>query len=156
MNEANPPATRTEDLDVEGIKQLIPHRHPFLLLDRVVDIVLGESAIGIKNVTVNEPQFQGHFPDQPIMPGVLIIEIMAQTAAVLAIATLGPQAERKPVYFMAIDNARFRRPVVPGDQLRIKVTKQQKKMSIWKFSGEATVEGTVVAQATMSARIMDA
>jgi 3-hydroxyacyl-[acyl-carrier-protein] dehydratase len=156
MNEAIVPATHAADLDVEGISRLIPHRHPFLLLDRVVEIVLGESAVGIKNVTVNEPQFQGHFPDQPIMPGVLIIEIMAQTAAVLAIASMGPNAKRKPVYFMAIEQARFRRPVVPGDQLRVKVTKQHKKLSIWKFTGEATVDGTIVAQATMSARVMDA
>jgi 3-hydroxyacyl-[acyl-carrier-protein] dehydratase len=154
MNEATQPATTTGDLAVEDIKRLIPHRHPFLLLDRVIDIVLGESAVGIKNVTINEPHFEGHFPDQPIMPGVLIIEIMAQTAAVLAIASMGPHAERKPVYFMAIDQARFRRPVVPGDQLRVKVAKQQKKLSIWKFTGEATVDGTVVAQATMSARVM--
>jgi 3-hydroxyacyl-[acyl-carrier-protein] dehydratase len=156
MNEAIAPATHAADLDVEGISRLIPHRHPFLLLDRVVEIVLGESAVGIKNVTVNEPQFQGHFPNQPIMPGVLIIEIMAQTAAVLAIASMGPNAKRKPVYFMAIEQARFRRPVVPGDQLRVKVTKQHKKLSIWKFTGEATVDGTIVAQATMSARVMDA
>jgi 3-hydroxyacyl-[acyl-carrier-protein] dehydratase len=156
MNEAISPANRLEDLDVDGIKQLIPHRHPFLLLDRVVDIRLGESAVGIKNVTVNEPQFQGHFPDQPIMPGVLIIEIMAQTAAVLAVASMGPASKGKPVYFMAIDHARFRRPVVPGDQLRVKVTKLLKKLSIWKFEGEATVDGTIVTQAVMSARIMDA
>lgn len=156
MNEAIQPADRLEDLDLEGIKRLIPHRHPFLLLDRVVGIVLGVSAIGIKNVTVNEPHFQGHFPDQPIMPGVLIIEVMAQTAAVLAVASMGPTAKGKPVYFMAIDQARFRRPVVPGDQLQVKVTKLHKKLSIWKFSGEATVDNTIVAQATMSARIMDA
>jgi 3-hydroxyacyl-[acyl-carrier-protein] dehydratase len=156
MNEAIQPAPRLEELDVAGIKRLIPHRHPFLLLDRVVDIVPGDSAVGIKNVTLNEPQFQGHFPEQPIMPGVLIIEIMAQTAAVLAVASMGPDAKGKPVYFMAIEQARFRRPVVPGDRLRVKVTKLHKKLSIWKFSGEATVEGTVVAQATMSARIMDA
>jgi 3-hydroxyacyl-[acyl-carrier-protein] dehydratase len=152
MNDATEPATRMEDLDVEGIRRLIPHRHPFLLLDRVIDIRLGESAVGIKNVTINEPQFQGHFPDQPIMPGVLIIEIMAQTAAVLAVASMGPAAKGKPVYFMAIEQARFRRPVVPGDQ----VSKLHKKLSIWKFAGEATVDGTIVAQATMSARIMDA
>jgi 3-hydroxyacyl-[acyl-carrier-protein] dehydratase len=156
MNEAIEPATRLEDLDVEGIKRLIPHRHPFLLLDRVIDIRLGEGAIGIKNVTVNEPQFQGHFPDQPIMPGVLIIEVMAQTAAVLAVASMGPNAKGKPVYFMAIEQARFRRPVVPGDQLQVKVSKLHKKLNIWKFAGEATVDGTIVAQATMSARIMDA
>ncbi|MEM7024625.1 MAG: 3-hydroxyacyl-ACP dehydratase FabZ [Pseudomonadota bacterium] len=156
MNEAIQPASRLEDLDIDGIKALIPHRHPFLLLDRVVDIVLGETAVGLKNITINEPQFQGHFPDQPIMPGVLIIEIMAQTAACLAVATVGPAAKGKPVYFMAIDQARFRRPVVPGDQLRVKVTKIHKKLSIWKFLGEATVDGAVVAQATMSARIMDA
>jgi 3-hydroxyacyl-[acyl-carrier-protein] dehydratase len=156
MNEAIAPVTPIPDLDVEGICRLIPHRHPFLLLDRVVEIVLGESAVGIKNVTVNEPQFQGHFPEQPIMPGVLIIEIMAQTAAVLAIASMGPNAKRKPVYFMAIEQARFRPPVGPGDQKRVKVNNQHKKLSIWKFTGEATVDGTIVAQATMSARVMDA
>jgi 3-hydroxyacyl-[acyl-carrier-protein] dehydratase len=155
MNEAIEPADCLEDLDLEGIKRLIPHRHPFLLLDRVIEIVLGVSAIGIKNVTINEPHFQGHFPDQPIMPGVLIIEVMAQTAAVLAVASMGSNAKGKPVYFMAIDQARFRRPVVPGDQLQVKVTKLHKKLSIWKFSGEATVDGTIVAEATMSARIMD-
>jgi 3-hydroxyacyl-[acyl-carrier-protein] dehydratase len=156
MNEAIEPATRLEDLDIEGIKRLIPHRPPFLLLDRVIDIRLGESAVGIKNVTINEPQFEGHFPDQPIMPGVLIIEVMAQTAAVLAVASMGPSATGKPVYFMAIEQARFRRPVVPGDQLQVKVSKLHKKLSIWKFAGEATVDGAIVAQATMSARIMDA
>jgi len=156
MNEAIEPAARMEDLDVEAIKRLIPHRPPFLLLDRVTDIWLGESAVGIKNVTINEPQFEGHFPDQPIMPGVLIIEVMAQTAAVLAVASMGPTAKGKPVYFMGIEHARFRRPVVPGDRLRVKVSRLHKKLSIWKFAGEATVDGTIVAQATMSARIMDA
>jgi len=156
MNEAIESAARMEDLDVEAIKALIPHRPPFLLLDRVTDICLGESAVGIKNVTINEPQFEGHFPDQPIMPGVLIIEVMAQTAAVLAVASMGPAAKGKPVYFMGIEQARFRRPVVPGDRLRVKVSRLHKKLSIWKFAGEATVDGTIVAQATMSARIMDA
>jgi 3-hydroxyacyl-[acyl-carrier-protein] dehydratase len=156
MNEAIAPATHAPDLDVEGISRLIPHRHPFLLLDRVVEIVLGESAVGIKNVTVNEPQFQGHFPDQPIMPGVLIIEIMAQTAAVGAVASMGPNAKRPPVDLKAIEKAPVRRPVVAGGQLPGRVTKQHKKLSNWKFTGEATVDGTIVAQATMSARVMDA
>jgi len=142
-------------LDVERIMKMIPHRYPFLMIDRVVDAIAGVSAIGIKNVTINEPFFQGHFPQRPVMPGVLIIEAMAQTAAVLVVHTLGPNAEGKLVYFMTIDSARFRRPVTPGDTLRIHVRKERNRGPVWKFSAEAKVDGTLVAEATYAAMIMD-
>ena len=144
-----------DDLDIDAIKRMIPHRYPFLMIDRVVEIVAETSAVGIKNVTGNEPHFEGHFPDRAIMPGVLIIEAMAQTAAALVVASIGPAAEGKLVYFMTIDQARFRRPVLPGDQLRIKVIKQHKKLSVWKFAGQATVGDLLAAEAIISAKIMD-
>jgi len=146
---------KSKSLDIERIKQMIPHRYPFLMIDRVDEVVSNESAVGIKNVTVNEYFFQGHFPSQPVVPGVLIIEAMAQTAAVLVVETLGSEAEGKLVYFMTIDNARFRRPVGPGDQLRVHVQKQQNRRNVWKFKGEAKVDGTLVAEATYAAMIMD-
>ena len=142
-------------VDVRRIVQMIPHRYPMLLVDRVVDLRLGESAVGIKNVTINEPFFQGHFPGAPVMPGVLIIESMAQTAAVLVVATMGPEAEGKLVYFMSIDGARFRRPVVPGDRIEVRVQKKQARQSVWKFSGKAIVDGNVAAEATFAAMIRD-
>src|SRR3954447_26626827 len=142
-------------VDIEQIMRDIPHRYPFLLLDRVVELVRNQSAIGIKNVSVNEPFFAGHFPNHPVMPGVLIIESMAQTAAVLVVETLGPESAGKVVYFMTIEAAKFRRPVVPGDQLRIHVTKVRSRGNVWKFNGVARVEGTDVAEATFSAMIMD-
>jgi len=152
---ARPAALRIETIDVQRIMQAIPHRYPFLLIDRIDDIVLDESAVGVKNVSINEPFFQGHFPSHPVMPGVLIIEAMAQTAAVLVVETLGPDAAGQLVYFMLIENAKFRRPVVPGDQLRIHVRKQRRRANVWKFSAEAKVEGQVVAEATYAAMIMD-
>lgn len=155
MNEAIETGGRLADLDVDAIKRLIPHRYPFLMIDRVENMHAETSAVGIKNVTVNEPYFDGHFPDRPIMPGVLIIEAMAQTAAALVVAGLGPGAAGKPVYFMTIESARFRRPVVPGDQLRIRVVKQQKKLSVWKFAGHVTVDDQLVAEAVISAKIVD-
>ena len=142
-------------VDVEGIMQMIPHRYPFLLVDRVVDIVPDRSAVGIKNVTINEAFFQGHFPRNPVMPGVLIVEAMAQTAAVLVVRTLGEGAAGKLVYFMTIENARFRKPVTPGDQLRIHVTKDRSRGNVWKFNGEAKVDGRLVAEATYAAMLMD-
>jgi len=145
---------RTDMLDVAGIMRAIPHRYPFLMIDRVVDLVLNESAIGIKNVSINENFFTGHFPAHPVMPGVLIIEAMAQTAAVLVVETLGTDAAGKVVYFMSIEGAKFRRPVVPGDQLRIHVTKQRQRGTVWRFSGEAKVDGVTVAEATYTAMIM--
>lgn len=155
MNDAAPAGAPLEDLDSEAINRMIPHRYPFLMIDRVVEIFADTSAVGIKSVTINEPFFQGHFPGHPIMPGVLIVEAMAQTAAVLVVATIGSDAEGKLVYFMTIDQARFRRPVVPGDQLRIKVVKQQKKLSVWKFIGQASIDSKVAAEAVISAKIMD-
>jgi 3-hydroxyacyl-[acyl-carrier-protein] dehydratase len=142
-------------IDIERIMQMIPHRYPFLMIDRVVEVVPDATAVGIKNVSINEPYFQGHFPQRPVMPGVLIIEAMAQTAAVLVVHTLGLNAEGKLVYFMSVDNARFRRPVMPGDQLRIHVSKERSRGNVWKFSGEAKVNGTLVAEATYAAMIMD-
>jgi len=142
-------------IDANRIREMIPHRYPFLMVDRVVDVHLNESAVGVKNVTCNEPHFLGHFPSMAVMPGVLVIEAMAQTAGVLVVATLGPEAEGKLVYFMGIDNARFRKPVVPGDQLLLHVTKERHRGNVWKFSGRATVKDTVVADATYSAMILN-
>jgi 3-hydroxyacyl-[acyl-carrier-protein] dehydratase len=145
----------TAEIDVERIMQMIPHRYPFLMIDRVVEVVPGESATGIKNVSVNEHYFQGHFPQRPVMPGVLIIEAMAQTAAVLVVHTLGSGAEGKLVYFMSVDSARFRRPVVPGDRLRVEVVRQRNRGNVWKFEGQAKVDGKLMAEATFAAMIMD-
>ena len=155
MNER--PAARdvVETLDVMRIMEMIPHRYPFLMIDRVVDLVPGVSAIGIKNVTINEHHFQGHFPRQPVMPGVLIIECMAQTAAVLVVETLEGAAAGKLVYFMAIEEGRFRKPVVPGDRLHIHVTLLRRRGAVWKFSAEARVDGVLMAQARFTAMIMD-
>ena len=147
--------TEVGTLDIARIMHAIPHRYPFLLVDRVVELVKNESCIGIKNVTINENFFQGHFPAMPVMPGVLIIECMAQTAAVLVVTTLGPDWAGKLVYFMTVDNAKFRKPVVPGDQMRVHVTKQRQRGTIWKFSAEAKVDGKVVAEATYAAMILD-
>lgn len=145
-------------IDSYGIAQImraIPHRFPFLMIDRVIDIIPGHSATGLKNVSINEQFFQGHFPSEPVMPGVLIVESMAQTAAVLVVATLGPASEGKLVYFMSVEGAKFRRPVVPGDQVRVYVTKVQSRMNVWKFSALAKVDGQVVAEATYAAMIRD-
>ncbi|WP_404426872.1 3-hydroxyacyl-ACP dehydratase FabZ [Thalassospira australica] len=145
--------TEMVNVDIQRIMEMIPHRYPFLLIDKVVDITIDESAVGIKNVTMNEPQFTGHFPQQPIMPGVLIIESMAQTAAILVVQTLGEDAEGKLVYFMSIDNARFRKPVVPGDVMHIHVKKKQSRGPVWKFESEVRVNDQVVAEATIAAMI---
>ncbi len=134
---------------------MIPHRYPILLVDRIIDFKEGESAVGLKNVTMNEPHFMGHFPGHPVMPGVLIVEAMAQTAALVVVKTLGPEAEGKVVYFMTIDNARFRKPVVPGDTIHIHVEKSHARGAVWKFSGKALVDGKVCAEATFSAMITD-
>lgn len=143
-------------IDIHRIAEMIPHRYPFLLVDRLIDVVPGESAVGIKNVTANEPFFQGHFPNRPVMPGVLIIEAMAQTAAVIVVASLGASAEGKLVYFMSIENARFRKPVEPGDQLQLICRKDRQRANVWRFSGEARVGETVVAEAVYTAMIMSA
>jgi len=146
---------RLADVDVNGIMKLIPHRYPFLMIDRVVDIVANKSAVGIKCVSIAEPYFQGHFPTQPVMPGVLIIEAMAQTAAVVVVSSLGPESEGRLVYFMSIDRARFRKPVVPGDVLHVHVARERSRGNVWRFAGVAKVDDKVVAEATYSAMIMD-
>jgi 3-hydroxyacyl-[acyl-carrier-protein] dehydratase len=142
------------DLDILQIMELLPHRYPFLLIDKLVDLVPGESAVGIKNVTFNEPFFQGHFPGRPIMPGVLIIEAMAQTAACVVVQGM-PKSDKRLVYFMSVENARFRKPVVPGDQLRIHVKKERNRGTVWRFAGEARVDGQLMAEATYTAMIVD-
>lgn len=152
--EARAPGAEAADIDIMRVMEMIPHRYPFLMIDRVVEVVTGESAVGVKNVTINEPFFQGHFPSRPVMPGVLLVEAMAQTAAVLVVHTLGPSAEGKLVYFMTVDDCRFRRPVMPGDQLRIHVKKERQRGNVWKFRGEAKVDGMLVAEATYGAMIV--
>ncbi len=144
-----------EPIDVTRIMEMIPHRYPILLVDRLVDYVANESAVGLKNVTMNEPHFMGHFPGKPVMPGVLIVEAMAQTSAILVVQTLGEEAEGKVVYFMTIDDARFRKPVVPGDSLYIHVEKIKQRGPVWKFKGVAKVGDTVCAEATFSAMLTD-
>lgn len=143
------------NFDINRIMELIPHRYPLLLVDRIVEFVPGERAVGLKNVSMNEPQFQGHFPRMPVMPGVLIIESMAQTAGAMVVATLGKESEGKLVYFMTIDEARFRKPVVPGDSMYIHVTVLQNRRNVWKFRGEAKVGDVLCAEATFSAMILD-
>ena len=142
-------------IDINRIKELIPHRYPFLLIDGIQTLTPNESATGIKNVSVNEPFFEGHFPDRPVMPGVLIIESMAQTAGCLVVASLGKESEGKLVYFMTIENARFRKPVVPGDRLVINVEKLRSRGSVYKFSGKAFVGEILAAEASFSAMIVD-
>ena len=142
-------------IDINRIMEMIPHRYPILLVDRVLELVPGESAVSLKNVSMNEPHFNGHFPGFPVMPGVLIIEAMAQTAALVVVEAMGEEAEGKVVYFMTIDNARFRSPVTPGDALHIHVEKVQSRASVWKFKGVAKVGDKVCAEATFSAMITD-
>ena len=155
MSQAAEALEEIATIDIGRIVEMIPHRYPFLLVDRVVDLRRNESATGIKNVSINEQFFQGHFPGMPVMPGVLIIESMAQTAAVLVVQTLGKEFEGKKVYFMSIDRARFRKPVVPGDRMEVHVRKEQNRGPVWKFSGESKVDGKLVAEATFAAMIID-
>lgn len=149
------PAVTTTSVDILRIMEMIPHRYPLLLIDRVEGIEKDVRAVGIKNVTFNEPHFTGHFPQRPIMPGVLIVEAMAQTSAVLVVETLGAEAEGKLVYFMSIDECKFRKPVVPGDRLELHVTKDRSRGNVWRFKGEGKVDGVKVAEATFSAMIVD-
>lgn len=137
-------------LDIRGILEHLPHRYPFLLVDRVLEIEAGKRIVALKNVTINEPFFTGHFPHLPVMPGVLQIEAMAQAAGILSFQTMGRVSDDRSVYyFVGIDNARFKRPVVPGDQLRIEVEIVRVARSIWKYSGRTTVEGQVAAEADL-------
>lgn len=147
--------TEFDTIEIERIMSMIPHRYPFLLVDRVIDVVKGESATGIKNVSINEPFFQGHFPGRPVMPGVLIVEAMAQTAGVVVIDSLESDVQSKLVYFISIESAKFRKPVTPGDTLHIHVTKQASRGNVWKFSAKAKVDGAVVSDASYAAMIVD-
>ncbi|MDB5394635.1 MAG: 3-hydroxyacyl-ACP dehydratase [Rhodospirillales bacterium] len=142
-------------LDIGQLLKMLPHRYPILMIDRLEEIVIDHSAVGIKNVSINEPFFQGHFPEKPIMPGVLIIEAMAQTAAALVVYTIGNTVEGRLVYFMSVENARFRKLVVPGDQLRVHVERIHKRRNVWKFKGEAKVNGVICAEAIYTAMIVD-
>ena len=148
---------RTElgSADVARVMKLLPHRYPFLLIDRIRDMDRDESCVGIKNVTINEPFFQGHFPLYPVMPGVLIIEAIAQTAGALCVYNAGKEDIPQVVYFMGIDKAKFRKPVVPGDQLHLHVKKIRSRGPVWRFYGEAKVDGHLVAEAEISAMIVD-
>lgn len=141
--------------DILRIMRMIPHRYPFLMIDKVKDIQLDESAVGIKNVTMNEPFFVGHFPDAPVMPGVLIVEAMAQTAAVLVVDSMDLVDKNMLVYFMTIDNCKFRQKVIPGDVVELHVNVLRKRSRIWKFAGVAKIDGKTVAQADFSAMIAD-
>ncbi|MGN6149121.1 MAG: 3-hydroxyacyl-ACP dehydratase FabZ [Rhizomicrobium sp.] len=142
-------------LTVEDIKKLLPHRAPFLFIERLTDIVPNESATAYKAVSYNEPHFQGHFPNFSVMPGVLIVEAMAQAAGALVMHSLGWTAENRRVFFMTIDNARFRKPVTPGDMLRIPVKAIRRRGPVWKFSGEAFVDDVLCAEAEFSAMIAE-
>ncbi len=142
-------------VDIVRILKLLPHRYPFLLVDKIIDMDGDNSATGIKNVTINEPFFQGHFPNFPVMPGVLLIEGMAQTAGALCMASLPEEVEPQIVYFMAIDRARFRRPVMPGDTVHYHMVKRRNRGRVWRFEGLAKVNGQIVAEAEISAMIVD-
>ena len=149
------PLSTGTTLSIHRILELIPHRYPLLLVDRAIDFMPGESLTGIKNVTYNENYFMGHFPTEPVMPGVLIIESMAQTSAILVVETLGKDFEGKLVYFMSIEDAKFRKPVIPGDQLHIHVKVVKNRKNIWKCACEAQVDGQKVAEAIITAMILD-
>ena len=154
MNESGE-IVRPDRMEASDIMKLLPHRYPFLLVDRIVDMDGDRSAIGIKNVTANEPYFQGHFPGNPVMPGVLLIEGMAQTAGALCMRFIDEFEEPPLVYFMAIDKARFRRPVIPGDTVHYHVEKMRSRGRVWRFKAKAIVDGNLVAEAEVSAVIVD-
>lgn len=141
--------------DIADILKALPHRYPFLLVDRIININGDESAVGIKNVTANEPQFMGHFPDRPVFPGVLMIEGMAQTAGVICIRSLGEGVKPQTVYFLTIDKAKFRKPVGPGDTIEYHMTRLNKRRSMWWFKGEARVAGQIVAEAEVGAMLSE-
>lgn len=137
-------------MDVNEIRKYLPHRYPFLLVDRVIELVPGESIVAIKNVTVNEPYFNGHFPEHPVMPGVLLVEAMAQAAGVLGFKTMDKTPEDGSIYyFVGADDLRFKRPVVPGDQVRLEARVLSERRGIWKFAVKATVEDKIVCSATI-------
>jgi 3-hydroxyacyl-[acyl-carrier-protein] dehydratase len=143
-----------ESYDIQRLLELLPHRYPFLLVDRIVEARSDEYGVGIKNVTINEPHFQGHFPERPVMPGVLLIEGMAQTAGALCVASQAVGSKPSVVYLMTIDKAKFRKPVVPGDQVRFQMTRTAKRRNMWWFRGEAIVDGALVCEAEVSAMLV--
>ena len=155
MNDLAAQPGKATDLGIDAIKRLLPHRAPFLMIDRLSDIRPGESAIGWKAVTINEPHFAGHFPEYAVMPGVLIVEAMAQAAGALVVHTLGLEDQRRVVYFMTIDKARFRRPVHPGALLRIPVRVQRNRGPVWRFEGKAYVGDELCAEAEYSAMLTE-
>jgi 3-hydroxyacyl-[acyl-carrier-protein] dehydratase len=155
MDDQSPPQRTLASADIARVLELLPHRYPFLLIDKIIEIDRDQSAIGIKNVTINEPFFQGHFPKYPVMPGVLIIEAMAQTAGAICVHNAGQANIPHIVFFMGIDNAKFRRPVSPGDQLRLHVKQIRNRGNVWRFKCEAKVDGKLVAEADISAMIVD-
>ncbi len=143
-------SSEARSLDIHAILEQLPHRYPFLLIDRVTSVVAGESVKAIKNVTINEPFFTGHFPQRPVMPGVLIIEALAQATGILAFITAGQKPDDNMLYYFAgIDNARFKKPVEPGDQIILEATLVKQKRNIWKFKGTASVDGEIVASADL-------
>jgi 3-hydroxyacyl-[acyl-carrier-protein] dehydratase len=156
MNET-PPSTTLGTADITRVLKLLPHRYPFLMIDKIIDIDRDESAIGIKNVTINEPFFPGHFPNYPVMPGVLLVEGMAQTAGAICVAHAGGELSetQQLVFFMGIDKVKFRRPVRPGDTLHFHVKKMRNRGPVWRFACEAKVDGSLVAEAEVSAMIVD-
>jgi 3-hydroxyacyl-[acyl-carrier-protein] dehydratase len=145
-----------EAVEIAGILKALPHRYPFLMVDRILGIRGDDCAIGIKNVTFNEPQFLGHFPDNPVFPGVLMIEGMAQTAGVICMLSVGRQEQKNVVYFLTIDKAKFRKPVIPGDTIEYHMKKIAKRKTMWWFRGEAKVAGAIVAEAEVGAMIASA
>lgn len=155
MNDVSQKQEQLGTADIAQVLKLLPHRYPFLLVDRIYDMDGDRSAVGVKNVTINEPFFQGHFPQYPVMPGVLIIEGLAQTAGALCVASLSEDYKADLVYFMGIDRAKFRKPVLPGDQLHYHVRKVRNRGRVWKFFGEAKVDGQVAAEAEVSAMLAD-
>jgi len=140
-------------IEIKEIMHVLPHAYPFLLVDRIIEVDPGKRIVGIKNVTYNEPFFPGHFPGQPIMPGVLIIEAMAQTAGILVFKSLPKEQYKTPVYFLGVDNVRFRKPVIPGDQLRLELEITKHRQSIWGFKGKALVDGKLVAEGELLAML---
>ena len=142
-------------IEIKEIMNILPHAYPFLLVDRIIEVEAGKRIVGIKNVTYNEPFFPGHFPGRPIMPGVLIVEAMAQTAGILVFNSLPQEQLKTPVYFLGIDNVRFRKPVIPGDQLRLELEITKHRQSVWGFKGKALVDGNLVAEAELLAMLGD-